>query len=104
MHFDTGKATIKPESRECLEEVVKLLNANPTWRMQIEGHTDNVGATAANQTLSEQRASAVVAWLTANGIAKTRLTAKGFGDSQPVGDNTTEEGRAQDRRVALRKL
>ena len=102
--FDTGKSSIQPESRECLEEVVKLLRANPTWRMQIEGHTDNVGAKAANQTLSEQRAAAVVAWLAANGIDKSRLTSKGFGDTAPVAENTTEEGRAKNRRVALKKL
>jgi OmpA-OmpF porin, OOP family len=102
--FDTGKSTIQAESKECLDEVVKLLRANPTWRMQIEGHTDNVGAKAANQTLSEQRAAAVVAWLTANGIEKSRLTSRGFGDSTPVADNTTEEGRSKNRRVALKKL
>ena len=104
VHFETGKATIQPESRECLEQVVKLLNDNPTWRMQIEGHTDNVGAKAANQTLSEQRAAAVVAWLTANGIDQSRLTSRGFGDTAPVAENTTEEGRARNRRVALKKL
>jgi len=102
--FDTGKATIKPESKECLEEVIKLLRGNPTWKMQIEGHTDNVGAKAANQTLSEQRAAAVVAWLAANGVEKSRLTSRGFGDSTPVADNATEEGRAKNRRVALKKL
>jgi OmpA-OmpF porin, OOP family len=104
VHFDTGKATIRPESKECLDEVVKLLRTNPTWRMQIEGHTDNVGAKAANQTLSEERAAAVVAWLTSNGIEQSRLTSKGFGDSAPVADNATETGRAKNRRVALRKL
>lgn len=104
IHFATGKATIEPESKECLQEVVKLLNANPTWRMQIEGHTDNVGVKAANQTLSEQRAAAVVAWLTANGIAKSRLTSRGFGDTVPVADNATEDGKAKNRRVTLKKL
>jgi outer membrane protein OmpA-like peptidoglycan-associated protein len=102
--FDTGKSTIQPESRKCLEEVVKLLNDNPGWRMQVEGHTDNVGAKAANQKLSEERAAAVVAWLASNGIERSRLTSKGFGDSVPVAENGTEEGRAKNRRVALRKL
>ncbi|HEY0158125.1 MAG TPA: OmpA family protein [Thermoanaerobaculia bacterium] len=102
--FDTGKSTIQPESRKCLEEVVKLLNDNPTWKMQIEGHTDNVGAKAANQKLSEERAAAVVAWLASNGIDRSRLTSKGFGDSTPVADNTTDDGRAKNRRVALRKM
>ncbi len=104
IRFDTGKSTIQAESKECLEEVVKLLRENPSWRMQIEGHTDNVGGKAANQTLSEQRAAAVVAWLSANGVDKSRLTARGFGDTVPVGDNATEDGRAKNRRVALRKL
>ena len=104
IHFATGKSTIEPESQECLEEVAKLLRGNPTWRMQIEGHTDNVGAKAANQTLSEQRAAAVVTWLTTNGIEKSRLTSRGFGDSSPVADNSTEEGKAKNRRVALKKL
>jgi outer membrane protein OmpA-like peptidoglycan-associated protein len=102
--FDTGKSSIQPESRTCLEEVAKLLRTNPTWKMQIEGHTDNVGAKAANQKLSEQRAAAVVAWLTANGIESSRLTAKGFGDSAPISDNSSEKGRAENRRVALKKL
>jgi OOP family OmpA-OmpF porin len=102
--FDTGKATIQGESKECLQEVVKLLRANPTWKMEIQGHTDNVGAKAANQTLSEQRAAAVVAWLAANGIDKARLTARGFGDSKPIADNSTEDGRSKNRRVALKKM
>ncbi|HEX7154617.1 MAG TPA: OmpA family protein [Thermoanaerobaculia bacterium] len=102
--FDSGKSTIQPESRKCLEEVVKLLRDNPSWKMQVEGHTDNVGAKAANKTLSEERAAAVVAWLTANGIEKARLTSKGFGDSVPVAENTTEDGRSKNRRVALKKL
>ena len=102
--FDTGKSTIQPESRTCLEEVVKLLRANPSLLMQVEGHTENVGAKASNQTLSEQRAADVVTWLIANGIDKSRLTSRGFGDSNPVAENTTDDGRAKNRRVTLKKL
>lgn len=102
--FDSGKATIQSESAKCLQEVVKLLQKNADWKLQIEGHTDNVGAKAANATLSQQRAEAVKSWLVAHGIAAARLTAKGFGDSKPVADNATEDGRAKNRRVALTKL
>jgi len=102
--FDSGKATIQPASAQCLGEVAKLLNTNAAWRMQIEGHTDNVGAKAVNATLSQQRAESVRTWLTGHGIAAARLTAKGFGDAKPIADNTTEEGRAKNRRVTLTKL
>lgn len=102
--FDSGKATIQPASAQCLGEVAKLLTNNAAWRMQIEGHTDNVGAKAANATLSQQRAESVRTWLTGHGIAAARLTAKGFGDSKPIADNTTEDGRAKNRRVTLTKL
>jgi outer membrane protein OmpA-like peptidoglycan-associated protein len=104
INFDTGKATIKPESDAVLNEIVSLMNANPEWRFRVEGHTDNVGAKAMNQTLSQQRAAAVVTWLAQNGIDKARLVAQGFGDSKPAADNTTEEGRAKNRRVELAKL
>jgi OOP family OmpA-OmpF porin len=102
--FDSGKATIQPASAQCLGEVAKLLTTNAAWRMQIEGHTDNVGAKAANAALSQQRADSVRTWLTGHGIAAARLTAKGFGDSKPIADNTSDEGRAKNRRVTLTKL
>jgi outer membrane protein OmpA-like peptidoglycan-associated protein len=104
VHFATGEATIQPESKECLDQVVKLLTNNPTWKMQIEGHTDSVGTADVNLKLSQARADAVRAWLVRHGIEGTRLTARGFGDTKPVGDNSTEEGRAKNRRVALVKL
>lgn len=102
--FDTGKATIQPASQQTLTEVAKLLKKNSTWKMQVEGHTDNVGTKEANARLSQARADAVRAWLVANGIDAARLTAKGFGDTKPVADNGSEEGRAKNRRVALVKL
>jgi OmpA-OmpF porin, OOP family len=102
--FDTGSATVKPESDKVLGEIASLLGKNPAWKMRVEGHTDDVGGKAANQKLSEQRAAAVVAWLTSHGIAPGRLTAQGFGDGKPVADNKTEDGRAQNRRVELVKL
>ena len=102
--FDTGSAKIKPESDHALGQIASLLAKNPAWKMRVEGHTDDVGVKAANQRLSEQRAAAVVGWLTGHGIAPDRLTSQGFGDGKPVADNKTEEGRAKNRRVELVKL
>jgi len=104
INFDTGKATLQAGSEQPLGEVLKLLQEHQEWRFEVQGHTDNVGAKAANLGLSEQRAKTVVAWLTAKGIAPGRLVAKGYGDAQPVADNTTDAGRAQNRRVELKKL
>lgn len=102
--FDTGKATIQPASAKCLDEVAKLLKKNAAWKMQIEGHTDNVGAADANVKLSQARAEAVRSWLVSHGVDGSRLVAKGLGASKPIADNSTEDGRAKNRRVALVKL
>lgn len=104
INFDTGKATLQPGSDQVLGEVVKLLQGHGEWRFEVQGHTDNVGAKAANLTLSDQRAKAVVAWLTTHGIAASRLVAKGYGDGKPLADNATDAGRAKNRRVELKKL
>ena len=104
IHFDTGKAAILPDSEQCLTEVAKLLKKNPSWKMQVEGHTDNAGAKEANLKLSQARADAVRAWLVSQGVESARLIAKGFGDTKPVANNTNDEGRAKNRRVDLRKL
>jgi len=103
IEFDTGKATLKPESEKVLAQVRALLNGQPDWKMKIEGHTDSTGTKAGNQTLSQQRAAAVIAWLVKNGIAPTRLVGAGLGDTQPIADNATAEGRARNRRVELVK-
>jgi OOP family OmpA-OmpF porin len=103
INFDTGKATIQADSEAVLQQIVALMQQNPALKLRVEGHTDNVGAAAANQTLSQKRAQSVVAWLTAHGIAATRLTAAGFGATKPVADNSTEDGRAKNRRVELVK-
>jgi len=103
IHFDTGKAAILPDSENTLGEIVKMLQQNGSLKLRVEGHTDNQGSAAANQGLSEKRAQAVVAWLTAHGVPAPRLSAQGLGQSKPVSDNATEEGRAKNRRVELVK-
>lgn len=102
--FATGQATITAASDAVLNDVFAVLTANADWRLRIEGHTDNVGDKAANLALSNARAAAVAAWLVGKGIDATRLTTAGLGDTQPVGENTTEEGRARNRRVVLVKM
>jgi OmpA-OmpF porin, OOP family len=104
INFDTGKATLRPESESVLAEMAALLQKQPEWYMLVAGHTDTVGTDAVNVPLSRQRAEAVIAWLGAKGIDKSRLTAAGFGAKKPLADNTTEEGRAKNRRVDLVKL
>ena len=81
-----------------------MLSQHADLKVMIEGHTDATGDDASNLSLSERRAQSVVAWLTSNGIAANRLQASGKGETVPVGDNTTEAGRQQNRRVVIRKL
>lgn len=102
--FETGKYDLQPESGPELDEVVQLLKDNPTLKIQINGHTDNSGSTADNMRLSENRARSVTAYLIAKGIAATRLSSKGWGDTQPVADNNTPEGRARNRRTELKVI
>jgi len=104
IHFATGQAVILPDSEAILQQIVKLLQNNPGLKLRVEGHTDNQGNAAANQTLSEKRAQAVVAWLSGHGVAAARLAAKGFGASKPVADNANDDGRAKNRRVELAKM
>jgi outer membrane protein OmpA-like peptidoglycan-associated protein len=100
IYFEFDKATITPESRPALEDAAKILIQNPTIMVEIQGHTDSVGSDMYNQQLSERRAKAVVNYLVQElGIEGSRLTARGYGESQPVADNTAEEGRALNRRV-----
>lgn len=101
--FDTGKADIKPESAPVLDEIVKVFKADPSLKLMIEGHTANVGQKAANLDLSKKRAGVVKTALVSRGIDAARLTPEGYGDSKPVADNATDEGRAKNRRVELVK-
>lgn len=103
INFDTGKATIKPESLQIIEQVGELLQNNPDLKLNVEGHTDNVGTAPGNKILSEQRAKAVVSAVVSKGIEISRLTAVGWGQEKPIADNRTEEGRAKNRRVEIVK-
>jgi outer membrane protein OmpA-like peptidoglycan-associated protein/tetratricopeptide (TPR) repeat protein len=100
--FDLNKYELKPESRSELDKLVQLLNENPGLKIEISGHTDNIGQPATNLTLSNNRAKAVVTYLVEHKIAPQRLTAKGYGETRPLADNTTEEGRAMNRRTEMR--
>ncbi len=99
--FDTGAATLQPSSQEQLGNIAEILKAYPNVHVKIGGYTDNTGDPAANMALSDARAEHVRDALTAAGIDPSRLESKGYGDQYPVGDNSTEEGRAQNRRIAL---
>jgi OOP family OmpA-OmpF porin len=102
VNFDTAKATLTADSRATLDEVVASLTANPPVKVEIGGHTDSRSSDAYNQKLSEARATSVVGYLVAHGVAADRLTAAGYGESQPIADNATAEGRLQNRRVELK--
>jgi len=104
INFDTGKATIKADSEPVLKELLALMQKQPDWSLMVAGHTDNAGTDAVNGPLSQQRAEAVIAWLSGKGVEKWRLVPAGFGSRKPLADNGTEEGRAKNRRVDLVKV
>jgi outer membrane protein OmpA-like peptidoglycan-associated protein len=102
--FATGKADVQPESRPVLKEIASTLKQHPELKVLIEGHTDNVGAAAANLALSDARAAAVKAALVGDfGVDGGRITTKGLGDTKPSVPNATAAGRAQNRRVEVVK-
>ncbi len=104
INFDTGKSTIKPESAQVIGEIAKLLNADSGLKLNVVGHTDNVGGVDSNIKLSQDRAEAILqALVHSHGIAATRLRAYGCGQFAPVASNDTEDGRAKNRRVELVK-
>ncbi|MCP4439770.1 MAG: OmpA family protein [Aureispira sp.] len=104
VHFNTGKATLKQESFPALDELAEVLKLKNDMRVEIAGHTDNVGEDDANLTLSQSRAKAVVDYLAQQGISKERLLAKGYGEMEPIATNDTPEGRQQNRRTEARIL
>jgi outer membrane protein OmpA-like peptidoglycan-associated protein len=103
INFDVDKATITPQSMGTLNMVVKLMQDNPDLKFEVDGHTDNTGTAAHNLVLSQQRAAAVMAQLVTMGIDASRLTSKGFGDTKPIADNSTLDGKANNRRVEFVK-
>ena len=100
--FDFDKATLRTESTNELERLTKLLNDMPTLKIEISGHTDNKGSATYNQTLSESRSKSVVDYLIAHTISADRLTFKGYGLSQPIASNDTDEGRQMNRRTEFK--
>jgi len=104
INFDVDKSTIRPESMGTLNMVVQVMKDNPDIKFEIDGHTDNSGSAPHNLTLSQQRADAVKAQLVSMGIDAGRLSSKGFGDTKPIADNNTLEGKANNRRVEFVKM
>jgi OOP family OmpA-OmpF porin len=102
VQFDTGKATLRPESFSALNDLVEVMKMKKKMVIEIAGHTDDVGDDGANLKLSQSRAETVRDYLIGKGIAKDRVTAKGYGETQPASANQTEEGRQQNRRTEVR--
>ncbi|MDP9231117.1 MAG: OmpA family protein, partial [Bacteroidota bacterium] len=90
------------KSNKGLNEVAKILQGNPDLKIDIDGHTDNVGNDAFNQTLSENRANAVKSYFVSKGISESRITATGYGEQKPIADNNTAAGKAKNRRVEMK--
>ncbi|CBA15656.1 OmpA family protein [Xanthomonas albilineans] len=100
--FDFNQSTLKPQFYSALNGVAKTLSEYNQTMIEVVGHTDNIGSDAVNQRLSEQRASSVAAYLTAQGVQPERIQTLGAGKKYPIADNSTEAGRAQNRRVEIR--
>lgn len=101
VHFDTNKSDVKGTSATTLAKMVDIFKEYPDSNILVEGHTDSAGSDEYNMNLSKQRAESVTNYLTAQGIAASRLTTKWYGEEQPIGDNTTPEGKTKNRRVEL---
>ncbi len=101
IRFAVGKSEIPKGADAALADVARAMTDHPDWTVRIEGYTDNTGSSAANMKLSEKRANAVARWLEQHGVDKARITTKGYGEANPAGDNSTAEGRAQNRRVEI---
>src|SRR5205807_3097664 len=99
--FDTAKFSLRPEAREKLARVAGIVSGHPGLKLEVEGHTDNVGGDDYNQKLSEQRGMSVRDYLTQQGISSNSVTTEGFGKTKPVASNDTSAGRQQNRRVEL---
>jgi len=104
IYFQTGKAILRPESEDALNQVLRFLQNNTSIKLEISGHTDNTGSLRINQKLSRDRARAVVDWLVARGIPQETLVYEGYADTQPVADNNTAAGRTKNRRVEFKVI
>lgn len=104
IHFGTAQSTIPGEAGPVLSELAQALKDHPEWRVRIEGYTDNVGSRAANLKLSRERARSVSIWLVEHGVSRDRLEVRGYGETAPIGDNSTPEGRARNRRVEIVRI
>ena len=102
--FDTNKSNIKPNFYPDLDEIVTILGKNPALKVEIQGHTDNIGSAAYNMKLSENRAKAVMEYLLNKGVDSERLSSKGLGLTMPIASNKTPEGRTRNRRVELKPI
>lgn len=100
--FDTGKSSLRPESYTALETLLEVMKLKPSLVIEIAGHTDNVGTSESNMILSLNRANSVKGYLVKKGIASERILTKGYGDTQPVADNETDESRQKNRRTKVR--
>lgn len=104
INFETGKSAIKSDSENIVEELYQMMNENPDLKILVEGHTDNVGNKASNQSLSEKRATGLKTALVTKGISSSKIETVGFGQDQPLADNSTDEGRAKNRRIEIKKI
>ena len=104
IYFDTGKWKVKPEGYPIIDQLVGYMKDNQKIRIMIEGHTDNVGSPASNKTLSQKRAESIKDEMVKRGIDPGRIETLGLGASQPIADNSTADGRTQNRRVTVKKL
>jgi OOP family OmpA-OmpF porin len=100
--FDFDKTAVKPDGAKILDRLVSFLKENRDKRVELEGHTDSIGGDKYNQGLSERRAGSVQTYLTKNGVDASRITTRGFGETKPIADNKTKDGRAKNRRVEIR--
>ncbi len=100
--FDFDKTAIKPDGAKILDRLIAFLKENSDKKVDLEGHTDSIGTEQYNQGLSERRAAAVKDYLTKQGIDASRITTRGFGETKPIADNKTAEGRAKNRRVEIK--
>jgi OmpA-OmpF porin, OOP family len=102
VYFDFDMSTIKPASYPSLDDLVEFMNLKSTMTIEIAGHTDNIGDSAYNKKLSQSRAEAVRDYLIKKGVAASRISAKGYGDDEPVASNDNEDGRQKNRRTEVR--